>query len=126
AAENISFSLEAGACVALVGESGSGKTTIARCVVGLHPPAGGRILLDGAPLGSLARARTREQRRAVQIVFQNPYDSLNPRRSVEDQVAWPARSLRGLSPGEARAEVAAMLERVRLPAAIARRYPGEL
>jgi peptide/nickel transport system ATP-binding protein len=126
AAEDISFSLEAGACVALVGESGSGKTTIARCVVGLHPPAGGSIELEGAPLGSLARARTREQRRAVQIVFQNPYDSLNPRRSVEDQVAWPARSLRGLSAAEARTEVAAMLERVRLPAAIARRYPAEL
>ncbi len=126
AAEGISFALEAGACVALVGESGSGKTTIARCIVGLHAPSGGRILVDGHPLAPWAGQRSREERRAIQIVFQNPYDSLNPRRSVEDAVSWPARALLGLGAREARAEVAAMLERVRLPAGIARRYPAEL
>ena len=123
---SISFALEAGACVALVGESGSGKTTIARCIVGLHSPSGGRILVEGRPLEPLAGQRSREERRAIQIVFQNPYDSLNPRRLVEDAVSWPARSLRGLGAREARAEVATMLERVRLPAGIARRYPAEL
>jgi peptide/nickel transport system ATP-binding protein len=126
AAEGISFAVDPGACVALVGESGSGKTTIARCIVGLHPPSAGRILVDGRPLARLARERSREQRRAIQIVFQNPYDSLNPRRSVEDAISWPARSLRGLNAREARAEVSTMLERVRLPAGTARRYPGEL
>jgi peptide/nickel transport system ATP-binding protein len=126
AAERITFGVEAGACVALVGESGSGKTTIARCVVGLHKPAGGTIELDGRPLAPLARQRSREERRAIQIVFQNPYDSLNPRTSVDDAVSWPARSLRGLSRQQARAEVATMLERVRLPARMASRYPGEL
>jgi peptide/nickel transport system ATP-binding protein len=126
AAEKINFAVDAGACVALVGESGSGKTTIARCIVGLHPPSNGRILVEGRPLAPLARQRSREERRAVQIVFQNPYDSLNPRRSVEDAVSWPARSLRRLGTREARAEVATMLERVRLPAGTARRYPTEL
>lgn len=126
AAEGISFAVDAGACVALVGESGSGKTTIARCIVGLHPPSDGRILVDGRRLAPLARQRSREERRTVQIVFQNPYDSLNPRRTVEDAISWPARSLRGLGAREARTEVATMLERVRLPAGTARRYPGEL
>jgi peptide/nickel transport system ATP-binding protein len=126
AADGITFDVPSGACVALVGESGSGKTTIARCVVGLHAPSAGKIRLDDQPLAALARQRTREQRRAVQIVFQNPYDSLNPRRTVEDAVSWSARSLRGIDARAARVEVAALLERVRLPAAIARRYPGEL
>jgi peptide/nickel transport system ATP-binding protein len=126
AADGINFELPAGASVALVGESGSGKTTIARCIVGLHAPSAGEIRLDGRPLAPLARQRSREDRRAIQIVFQNPYDSLNPRRTVADAVSWSARSLRGMGAREARAEVAAMLERVRLPAAIARRYPGEL
>jgi peptide/nickel transport system ATP-binding protein len=126
AAEEVTFSVAAGECVALVGESGSGKTTIARCVVGLHAPAGGRILLNGSGLRPLARDRSREERRRVQIVFQNPYDSLNPRRSVEDAVSWPIRSLRGLSAREAGVEVKTLLERVRLPERIARRFPGEL
>ena len=126
AAEEIGFSVEAGSCVALVGESGSGKTTIARCIVGLHAPTDGRILLEGKPLARHAGQRAREERRAIQIVFQNPYDSLNPRRTVEDAISWPMRSLRGLGARAARPEVARMLERVRLPASLARRYPGEL
>jgi peptide/nickel transport system ATP-binding protein len=126
AAEGISFAVEEGACVALVGESGSGKTTIARCIVGLHAPSSGTIAIDGMPLAPWAAQRSREQRRTIQIVFQNPYDSLNPRRSVEDAVSWPARSLLGLGAREARDAVAVMLERVRLPARIARRYPAEL
>ena len=126
AAGGVSFTVESGACVALVGESGSGKTTIARCIVGLHAPKSGRILVAGEPLAAFAGDRTREQRRAVQIVFQNPYDSLNPRRSVEDAIGWPARALRGLNAQQARLEVARLLEQVRLPAAFARRYPGEL
>jgi peptide/nickel transport system ATP-binding protein len=126
AAGGVSFAVESGACVALVGESGSGKTTIARCIVGLHAPKSGRILIAGEPLAAFAGDRTREQRRAIQIVFQNPYDSLNPRRSVEDAISWPVRALRGLSAQQARAEVARLLEQVRLPAAFARRYPGEL
>jgi peptide/nickel transport system ATP-binding protein len=126
AADDVSFSLAGGECVALVGESGSGKTTIARCVAGLHPPAAGWILLGGVELAGKARKREREQRRRIQIVFQNPYDSLNPRHRVADAVARPARVLRDLTQREAESEVAQLLERVRLPARIARRFPGEL
>src|SRR5258708_4051841 len=79
------------------GESGSGKTTSARCVAGLHAPARGHVLLDGAPLAALARERSKEERRRVQIVFQNPNDSLNPRHRAGDTIARPARMLRGLS-----------------------------
>jgi peptide/nickel transport system ATP-binding protein len=126
AADDVSFSVEARECVALVGESGSGKTTIARCVAGLHAPADGRILLDGAPLAARAKNRPREARRRVQIVFQNPTDSLNPRRPVGAEIARPAAMLRGLRGAELEREVAGLLERVRLPARLARRYPREL
>ena len=126
AVDDVSFELASGECLALVGESGSGKTTVARCVTGLHAPDAGRILLDGAPLAPHARSRTREQRRRVQLVFQNPYDSLNPRRKIRDEIARPARLLRGVSASAARAEVWDILERVRLPVRLAERYPGEL
>jgi peptide/nickel transport system ATP-binding protein len=126
AAAGISFSLAPGECLGLVGESGSGKTTIARCVVGLHEPSGGRILFDGELLAARAKDRTREQRRRCQIVFQNPYESLNPLRRVGEQVAHAARLLRGLGPEEARAETLRLLELVRLPARTADRFPREL
>jgi peptide/nickel transport system ATP-binding protein len=126
AADDVSFALAPGECVALVGESGSGKTTIARCIVGLHAPSAGRILLDGVSLEGVAAKRSREARRRVQIIFQNPTDSLNPRRRVVDEVARPARVLRGLTRDAARSEVADLLDRVRLPARLANRFPGEL
>ena len=126
AAESVSFDLSAGECVALVGESGSGKTTIARCVVGLHEPQGGSITFDGEALAGRASRRSREQRRRIQIVFQNPYESLNPRRTVGDSVGWPARALRSSTRSAAEQEVGELLARVRLPAATARRYPSEL
>ena len=126
AADRVSLAVAAGECVALVGESGSGKTTIARCVAGLHAPAAGRILLDGRPLAARARARSQDERRRLQIVFQNPYDSLNPRHRVGDSIGRPARLLRGLGRREAEAEAARLLERVRLPARLAGRFPGEL
>jgi len=126
AADDVSFALASGECLALVGESGSGKTTIARCVVGLHPPAAGRILLDGAPLAPSARERPKEARRRCQIVFQNPYDSLNPRHRVGRAIARPARILRDLSEREGRTEAARLLELVRLPSRLADRFPVEL
>jgi peptide/nickel transport system ATP-binding protein len=113
-------------CVALVGESGSGKTTIARVIAGLHRPSAGRVTLDGAELAARAQKRPREQRRRCQIIFQDPYESLNPRRRIADEIARPARLLRGLSRGEAKAAVAQLLEQVRLPARLAQLFPSEL
>jgi peptide/nickel transport system ATP-binding protein len=95
-------------------------------VAGLHPPARGRILLESAPLAAKAKDRPKDARRRIQIVFQNPNDSLNPRHRVDDAIARPARVLRDLPADEAQQEVVALLERVRLPARVATRFPGEL
>jgi peptide/nickel transport system ATP-binding protein len=126
AAEDISFTVERGACVALVGESGSGKTTIGRAIAGLHPTASGKVLLGGERLSFLARRRTVEQRRRLQMIFQNPSDALNPRHTVATSIERPARVLRRLSKSEAGVEVTRLLEAVRLPSRLASRYPGEL
>jgi peptide/nickel transport system ATP-binding protein len=126
AVQSVSFAIKPAEAVALVGESGSGKTTIARCVAGLHADGSGEMIFDGRPLPWGAKNRSRELRRMIQIVFQNPYDSLNPRQSIEQQIARPARLLRGMSRSEARREAQTMLGHVRLPARIANRYPNEL
>jgi peptide/nickel transport system ATP-binding protein len=126
AADDVSFSVERGSCVALVGESGSGKTTIARATVGLHPIASGSIVLDGQRLPSPARNRTREQFRRIQFVFQNPAAALNPRHTVARSIARPAQVLRGLGGVELAGEVDRLLEAVRLPSHLRTRYPHEL
>lgn len=126
AASDISFSLRKGECVALVGESGSGKTTIARTIAGLHPIGGGTLRLDDVALPADARRRSLEQRRRIQIVFQNPTDALNPNQTIGTAIGRPARMLRGLGRKAAEAEVKRMLDLVRLPQTAAGRYPAEL
>jgi peptide/nickel transport system ATP-binding protein len=126
AASDVSFSIARGEAVALVGESGSGKTTIGRCISGLHPPAAGRILLDGAVLAPRANQRSRGERQQIQIVFQNPYDTLNPRTRIIDEVARPARLLRGIGRRQSLADAGSLLEQVQLPQRLAQRYPAEL
>jgi len=126
AVRSVSFAIKPSEAVALVGESGSGKTTIARCIAGLHVDGSGEMIFDGRQLPWGAKNRSRELRRTIQIVFQNPYDSLNPRQSIQQQIARPARLLRGMSRSEARREAQTMLGHVRLPARIADRYPNEL
>jgi peptide/nickel transport system ATP-binding protein len=122
---DVSLRLERGECLALVGESGSGKTTLARSIGGLHGEWEGAIAFDGAALPPAARARSREQRRRIQYVFQNPYASLNPRRTVGQTVERPL-SLLSVSGREATLRAHAMLERVALSADYAHRYPDEL
>jgi peptide/nickel transport system ATP-binding protein len=126
AAEDVSFTIERGKCVALVGESGSGKTTIARTIVGLHGVDAGEIRLRGEALPLSIRKRSVEQRRRIQIVFQNPADSLNPRHTIRETVARPVTLLRGLSAKESAAEVDRILDLVRLPRRVAGCYPREL
>lgn len=126
AAADVSFEIASGECVALVGESGSGKSTIARCIAGLHPPVGGSITLGGERLEGIARKRSKQQRRALQLIFQNPYDSLNPRHTIESSLVWSAKQLRGVPAEEARREVAELLNTVQLPARTGALYPAEL
>jgi peptide/nickel transport system ATP-binding protein len=113
-------------CLALVGESGSGKTTLARCASGLHSQYTGQVRLGDDPLPSSARKRSREARRQIQYIFQNPYASLNPRRTIGQTIA---RQLQLFFPG-ARADtsrrVAECLERVALSAGAASRFPDQL
>jgi peptide/nickel transport system ATP-binding protein len=123
---DISFGLAPGECLALVGESGSGKTTLARAITGLHRPAAGRVLLNGQLLAGTARHRSAEARRQIQYVFQNPYGSLNPRRTVGQIVRQPLEVTGGTTRRQADQRVAAALEQVSLSAAAARRFPDQL
>ncbi len=126
AASDVTFDLHRGSCTALVGESGSGKTTIARTIAGLHPIGGGTVSLGGGALPLTAKKRTRDQRRAISLVFQNPAEALNPRLTAGDTISRPAVVLQGMSRRDATAEVDRMLDLVRLPRSIAFRYPAEL
>ena len=88
---DVSFDVGRGECVALVGESGSGKSTLSRSIGGLHREWTGDIMLNGEPLRPSSRDRPTAQRLSIQYVFQNPYSSLHPRRSVGESVARPLR-----------------------------------
>jgi peptide/nickel transport system ATP-binding protein len=123
---SVSLSLASHECLALVGESGSGKTTIARAVAGLHRNWTGTIAAGGAELQHAARQRSKETRRRIAYIFQNPYGSLNPRQTIDQIVGQPLRVF-GIATGrEADRLIAEMLERVSLTAAYARRYPDQL
>jgi peptide/nickel transport system ATP-binding protein len=122
---DVTFSLERGQCVALVGESGSGKTTIARSIAGLHGEWEGEIRFDGTPLSPSSRRRGNDLRRRIQYVFQNPYGSLNPRRTAAQTIERPL-SLLDVSGKAARVRVDEMLERVSLSPGHGRRFPDEL
>jgi peptide/nickel transport system ATP-binding protein len=123
---SVSLSLASHECLALVGESGSGKTTIARAVAGLHRNWTGTIALGGAELQRAARQRSKETRRRVAYIFQNPYGSLNPRQTIGQIVGQPLRVFGIASGREADQRIAEMLERVSLTAAYAGRYPDQL
>jgi peptide/nickel transport system ATP-binding protein len=126
AVAGVSFAVRAGECVALVGQSGSGKTTIGRCIAGLHVPSHGSIVFDGAEVAGTASKRSLEIRRRIQIIFQNPFESLNPRHTVGTSIARPLRVLVHRSKKAAAAEVQSLLERVRLPSYMSERFPIEL
>jgi peptide/nickel transport system ATP-binding protein len=113
-------------CVAVVGESGSGKTTLARCIVGLHGNWAGEITFDGATLARGARDRPKDVLRRVQYIFQNPYTSLNPRKTVGQIVAQPLEEFLGLPFRERSRRAAAALADVGLGAGFTARYPDQL
>jgi peptide/nickel transport system ATP-binding protein len=113
-------------CVAVVGESGSGKTTLARCIVGLHGNWAGEIIFDGATLARSARDRPKDVLRRVQYIFQNPYTSLNPRKTVGQIVAQPLEQFLGLPFRERSRRAAAALADVGLGGDFTARYPDQL
>ncbi|PWJ24689.1 peptide/nickel transport system ATP-binding protein [Branchiibius hedensis] len=120
AVDGVSFDVEPGAVVGLVGESGCGKSTLARAICGLEPLSGGAIDFGGEPVTRLGFARRPRPLLRIQMVFQNPYASLNPRRTVRAQL----EDSRRIHPGSA-PTVAQLLDQVDLPASAADRYPHE-
>jgi oligopeptide transport system ATP-binding protein len=123
AVDDVSLTIGKGETLGLVGESGSGKTTLARLVLRLLPLTSGAIRIGGLDVHGSDRRRLRDLRRRAQIVFQDPYSSLDPRMSVGSIVA---EGLRGLTRGERDLKVSELLDRVGLPPAFARRHPHQL
>ncbi|UGQ09841.1 ABC transporter ATP-binding protein [Yinghuangia sp. ASG 101] len=125
ALDDVSLDLARGETLGVVGESGSGKSTLVRTLVGVHPATSGSILLDGRDVTKPSRAELRALRRRVQMVFQDPYASLNPRMTVGAVIADPLVSQGIGTPAEHRRRVAELLERVGLDASAAGRYPRD-
>ncbi|MEV7674552.1 ABC transporter ATP-binding protein [Streptomyces sp. NPDC088752] len=123
ALDDVSLTLAAGETLGIVGESGSGKSTLARVLAHAHPSDGGRILLDGRDVTRPGRAELHAVRRRVQMVFQDPYASLNPRMSVGEIVAEPLRAFGIGAPAERADRVAELLRLVGLDPAAAGRHP---
>ena len=122
---DVSFSIDPGETFALVGESGSGKSTIARMIMGLLAPTAGRIWFDGQDMSTLSPDKLRELRRRFQIVFQNPFASLNPRWRVGAIIGEPILTFGLASAAAVEREVARLLEIVGLSAQDAKKFPHE-
>ena len=122
---DVSLSVAAEETLGIVGETGSGKSTLCRCLVRLYRPTRGRVLFEGEDIGSLPERRLRGLRRAAQMIFQDPADSLNPRLPVGAIIEEPLLIQTALGPRERRARVAELLDTVGLPRASAERYPHE-
>lgn len=120
-----SLKLDPGEIVGLVGESGCGKSTLARAAAGLLAPTAGQVLLEGEPIGALRRGARPKREVKLQLVFQDPYSSLNPRRRVGNQIADALR-LNDLVPAELREQrVIELLEQVGLPAGAMHSFPHQ-
>ena len=126
AVDGVNLNLRAGHTLGLVGESGSGKTTLARVIIGLQERSGGKLELLGLDVRNSVRERSHDVLSKIQMVFQNPQNSLNPYLSVRQTIRRPLIKLRGFSSADAEAEVLNLLDRVNLREEYAERYPDEL
>ncbi|MDR3525503.1 MAG: ATP-binding cassette domain-containing protein [Acetobacteraceae bacterium] len=125
ALDGVSFTLEKGETLSVVGESGCGKSTLGKTILRLVDPTDGEVFLDGERIDNLPPSQLRQMRRRVQVVFQDPFSSLNPRQRVRDIIAEPIVNF-GLARGsELDDRVAALMDKVRLPRDAMRRFPHE-
>ncbi len=125
ALQGVSFTLQTGRSLGIVGESGSGKSTLARLVMALDTPTSGRVLMQGRDLHAMNAADLRRARRDFQMVFQDPYGSLDPRQTVERIVTEPLRAQREDTPTDTRRRAAEVLESVGLRITDLDKYPHE-
>ena len=126
AVDGVSFSIEKGETLSLVGESGCGKSTVGRAVLRLIEPTAGQVLLDGKRIDDLSAGQLRPLRRRMQVVFQDPFSSLNPRLKVKDILAEPITNFGLASSGrEVEERVGELLDKVRLPRDAMNRFPHE-
>lgn len=127
AVDNVSLDVPQGRTMGIIGESGSGKSTLARLILGLQPLNGGSIRFDGIEVASLSREELRQLRARIGVVFQEPYESLNPRMRIGRIIEEPLVVHRpAMSRAERSRRVAAMLAEVDLDPAVADRYPAAL
>ena len=120
---DVSFSLQAGRTLAVVGESGSGKSTLARLLTLIENPTAGALLIDGEDVANASAAKRKRLRREVQIVFQNPYGSLNPRQTIGKALEEPLLVNTRLSAAERKAEALSIMDKVGLRPEYYHRYP---
>ncbi len=125
ALKGVSLEIHPGETVGLVGESGSGKTTLGRVILGMTEASAGRVVFDGEDITRLSRARRRTLGRDIQVVFQDPYGSLNPARTIGDTLAEPLLNDKRLSRQDIAQRIAEVLQRVGMPSDTAGRYPGQ-
>lgn len=125
AVNDVTFKIARGEVVGLVGESGSGKTTAGRAILRLIEPTGGQVIFNGTDITKLSKAQMRDYRREMQIIFQDPFASLNPRMTVSD-IIGEAMQIHNLHPGKERIDrIAELLNKVGLRPEHMRRYPHE-
>ena len=125
AVDDVSLSIPRGQTLGLVGETGSGKSTLARCVAGLIPVTSGRVTFDGRDITNLSRGAMRPVRREIQMIFQDPYSSLNPRRRIGAIIGDPFAIHKTATGAERRRQVQELMERVGLNPEHYNRFPAE-